>query len=368
MDGWKRFVLTLVYGARKYLIKLFSHAFFHVNRRPSRIVIHRVGAFGDSIVALPALKAIRDHYADALIDIYSTQSVGVSLKDIADEKSIADSIYIFKKGEREKAWGQIKSGNYDLYIELPQNLNLVKSLLGILRVKFKFGIDSAYGWDAGRVKKYLHYQKKAMKPPREVNRFLNTLKKHGVTGEEKYPLAISEQDVAAADSILNEPGKSYVGFLIGGKLQAKKWPIKNWAKLAQRLSAENDVVLIGGESERSEAAEIKKKVPDVLDLCGETSLMQTAAILQKMTVVISHDTGAMHLAYAVGTPVIALFSTRELSDKWFPPQEKSKVIEKIETCSFCFKQNCENNICMQNIAVDEVVNAFHSLTGGLKKK
>lgn len=62
----------------------------------------------------------------------------------------------------------------------------------------------------------------------------------------------------------------------------------------------------------------------------------------------------MHLAYAVETPIIALMSTRDLTNKWYPYGNNNIVLERVLPCSFCLKKECEDNICMKNISVDEV--------------
>ncbi len=231
-------------------------------------------------------------------------------------------------------------------------------------MRFQFGITAAFGWDKGRIKRFLRYQKEFMKPMREVDRFLFNLKKNDIVGEEVYPLNITEKDREFANQRVRSPEKS-IAFIIGGKYQAKKWPIESWIELASQLKSDNDIYLIGGNAESEEANEIANSNQGIKNICGKTSLMQTAAVLEKMRIAVSHDTGAMHLCYAVGTPVVSLFSTRELSDKWYPPKNSRFVIEKLEECSFCFRKNCNDNICMKDIAVQEVMIGIKKTSSGV---
>ncbi|MGB0732338.1 MAG: glycosyltransferase family 9 protein [Pontibacterium sp.] len=330
-----------------------------------KIAVHRVGAFGDSVVALPAIAILRQHYPDAHIDLYSTHAVGVSIRQLMAEEDVVDNIFVFSKDERQKALVQIKQNAYDLYVEIPQNLNLYKTLRNMLFVRLSAKIPSAFGWDAGRIKKHLALQKAHMNIPREVDRFVANLAEQGIKGKIAYPLAHTDVERMKVAELLkpiplNGERKRF-GLLVGGKLQAKKWPLDNWAELAKCLGQEGDVYIIGGPDEREEADQIVSLAPHAVNLCGETSILETAALLEALDLVVSQDTGAMHLAYAVGTPLVALFSTRDLSNKWHPPAASSVVLERVLSCSFCFKHDCEDNICMTGISVDDVLSARQEL-------
>lgn len=353
-------LVTSIYRFRHWLVCEIQNMLFLKSALPNKICVHRVGAFGDSIVAIPALSAIRKNFPLSQIDLISTQVLGVSLLDIAEKDTIADNIFIYKKGERKKAWELIRANKYDLYIEIPQNLNLIKTFLGMFRVRFLFGIRSAFGWDKGRIKSFANIQNQYMPFPRESDRFLKILAAHGVFGEERYELKISKEDHAYAEALVTDHGRG-IAFILGGKLPLKKWPLSYWKKLARELEKNHRIYLIGGENEKSEAHLLAHELSNCVNLCGKTSLMQTAAILERLRFAISHDTGAMHLAYAVNLPVIALFSTRDFTSKWHPPKNLGIVLESYEPCSFCFKSVCENNVCMQHISVSAVMNAVQKL-------
>jgi heptosyltransferase-2 len=74
-------------------------------------------------------------------------------------------------------------------------------------------------------------------------------------------------------------------------------------------------------------------------------------------VVVSNDTGPMHLAYAAGTPVVALFSSRDYPEHWFPPENSGNTTLRLYDvhCSICLSDTCTNNICMKRITPDEVI-------------
>ncbi|WP_370277011.1 glycosyltransferase family 9 protein [Pontibacterium sp.] len=357
MEILKVFYLKAAYGYRRAVIACLKSLLFRKVDSPRKIVIHRVGAFGDSVVALPAIMLLRRFFHNARIDLVSTQAVGITIRDLIDGGDVVDNIYIFAKGDRHKALKLIREGGYDLYVEIPQNLNLIKSVRNMLYVRFVAGIPSAFGWDAGRIKRFLPIQKRSMRVPREVDRFLDALRKEGIEGQSEYPLAIKNKHKQKALALIPPTEKKRIALLIGGKLQAKKWPLERWKELSRALQTEAEVYLIGGPDEVEESNLISGTNSGVRNLCGKTSILETAAILSKMDLAISQDTGAMHLAYAVHTPLVSLFSTRDLSDKWHPPAASSVVLERVLPCSFCFRSECVNNVCMTGISVDEVLEA-----------
>lgn len=361
-DRLKVYYLKLVYGFRERVIESLQRLLFVPCTDPHRIVIHRVAAFGDAIVSLPAIALIRAHYPNAEIDLVSTSTAGITLADVLVENDVVDHIHLFKKQERAAALRQIRTQGYDLYIELPQNLNLYKSVRNMLLVRFYLRIPSAFGWDRGRLKRFASTQVAHMVIPREIDRFRLMLEKHGICGPVEFSIVTGAADKVSVDRLLGEPsGRQLVGFLIGGKLAQKKWPLQNWSALAEQLAGTYDLCLIGGSDEMDEAEEISRTNVAVRNFCGKTSILQTAELLKRCAAVVSLDTGAMHLAYAVGTPVVALFSTRDITKKWHPYGENNIAIEKRVECSYCFSKYCDDNICMKQITIDEVAAALSQL-------
>ncbi|MBI1284612.1 MAG: hypothetical protein GC183_09795 [Thiobacillus sp.] len=361
-DKLKILYLTRIYGFREWAIGLLQRILFVSSSTPRRIVIHRVAAFGDAVVSLPAIALIRAKFPEAEIDLVSTSTEGITIADVLEASGIVDRIYLFKKRGRAAALRQIRAHGYDLYIELPQNLNLYKSIRNMLLVRFYLNIPAAFGWDRGRLKRFARTQVDFLSIPREIDRFRQMLEKNGIQGPVEFPIATADSDKKYIDKLIGKHGeKPLVGFLIGGKLAQKKWPLQNWAQLAVRNESRFDFCLIGGSGEMKEAEAICDAAAAVRNFCGKTSILQTAELLRRCTAVVSLDTGAMHLAYAVGTPVVALFSTRDITNKWHPYGMNNITIEKRVDCSYCFSKHCADNICMKRISVDEVSAALSEL-------
>lgn len=348
--------ISTVISAHKYIIKIFTGIFFNKRETYKKILINRDGAFGDSIVALPALSIIRQNFPRSQIDLLTVSNGGITFRDLGIEKSLINNFYIIKKSERKSYIKKLSEEQYDLFIQLPQNLNIYKSIRNILLVRFGLNIKSAFGWDHGRIKSFVRQQKLYSNITTETQRFIMNMSDAGIQGEINYPIkAIKPESNVIKDLLMQ---KRPIVFIIGGKLQPKKWPLDNWVALANLIGQNHHILIIGGKDEVKDANYILSKSKNVTSLCDKLAIPELFYVLKKTHLAISLDTGAMHLCDASGTKTIALISTRELTNKWHPNNKDSVVIEKILPCSFCFKRVCFNNICMKNITAEEVYAEF----------
>ena len=323
-----------------------------------KILINRDGAFGDSIVALPAINIIRQNYPDAQIDLLSVNNKGISFKDIGINKDLINNLYNINKKQRKETLKKLKEQNYNLFIQLPQNIGLYKSIRNMLLVRFYLKIPYAFGWDSGRIKSFMGLQKKHEQIPTESERFIKMLSDNAIEGNFAYSLESQKPD---NDGVCKLTEAQPIAFLIGGKLQPKKWPLNHWKSLSKLIGNEQKILIIGGKGEFNEAEEIKSKEKNIFNLCGKLTIPELRYVLEKCSMVISLDTGAMHLCYSTNTKQIVLFSTRDLSNKWFPNNKNAIVLEKVVNCSFCLKTECANNICMSNILPNEVYSEMNKL-------
>lgn len=344
---------------RLFIISVLSGMFFKSKNEYKKILINRDGAFGDSIVALPALSLIRQKYPRAQIDLLSINDGDVSFKEFNLNKGLINNIYAVKKDRRKETLKLLKKENYSLFIQIPQNIGIYKSVRNMLLVRFYLNIRSAFGWDCGRIKSFMRLQKEHIKIPTETNRFINVLQEHNIIGKPNYPISPQEPLELTIKPFLSH--EQPIVFLIGGKLQPKKWPLTNWIALANLIGGQHKILILGGSGDIDEAEEIVSQTKNTSNFCGKLTIPELHYVLTKSSLAISLDTGAMHLCDAANLKTIALFSTRDLSNKWWPTNKNSIVIEKVLPCSFCLKTACSDNICMTNIKPNEVYAAFKKL-------
>jgi heptosyltransferase I len=146
------------------------------------------------------------------------------------------------------------------------------------------------------------------------------------------------------------------------------WPTKLWkselfSELADRLTKELGlgVIFTGGEQDQTSVEEITARVsPSPVDFCGSLNLLELAALFNRCSLVISTDTGPMHLAAAMGTPVVALFGPTAPA-RTGPYGPGHVVLRTGVPCSPCFKKKCADPRCMSEISVDLVLQAVEQL-------
>lgn len=351
--------VELIKLLRIITINSLSKLLFKKTKSHKKILVNRDGAFGDSIVALPALNLIRQNYPDAQIDLLSVNNNGISFKDLGLNKGLINNLYNIHKKERAKTLKTLREQRYDLFIQIPQNIGLYKTVRNMLLVRFYLKINYAYGWDYGRIKSFMRSQKNHLEIPTETTRFLETLNRNGLYGETNYSLVSKRPDDPKINNIIDN--ETPIAFLIGGKLQPKKWPLNHWVSLAKLIGDDEKILVIGGENEKEDGDYISSNCTNATNVCGQLSIPELHYLFEKTKVAISLDTGAMHLCDQAKTKLIVLFSTRDLSNKWFPNNENAIVLEKVLSCSFCLKTQCEDNICMKNILPNEVYSNMKAL-------
>ncbi len=344
---------------RTALIKTFIRLLFKKTSEIKKILINRDGAFGDSIVALPALSIIRQNFPFAQIDLLSINNNGISFKEIGMSNTLINKLYNVNKSKRKETLIKLKEQQYDLFIQIPQNIGIYKSIRNMLLARFYLNIKYAFGWDYGRIKSFMRFQKQYGQTNTETNRFIKTLNENGLCGNIDYPLNMQTPHDQETYNLIEK--EQTITFLIGGKLQPKKWPLNHWVSLAKLIGDKHKIIIVGGDNDKTDAKYIIEKTNNTISLCGKLTIPELRYLLYKTKAVISLDTGAMHLCDSTRTKIIALFSTRDLSNKWFPSNKDSIVIEKVLPCSFCLKTACEDNICMSNILPNEVFSKMNEL-------
>lgn len=344
---------TVITAVQKFL---FAPSF-----DPKKILVHRIGTFGDSIVALPAIALIRKRYPNAKIEFVTTYATALNLSVIIKE-GIFDAVHLIDKKSRKSGIQTLKHGNYDLYIEIPQNYGLIKTLRNMLITRFVLGIRSGFGWDEGMMKLFAKEQLMFYPPLRESDRFVRNMARNGIVGEIEYPI---KTESPGSEALHCFEGKKVIALVIGTNVPANMWPLDSWQKLARSLHEKGfAIAVIGGDQEKERANTIVANLEYGYNFCGAFSIAQSAGFLQLCTGAICHDTGAMHLAYAVKTPLVAMFSPRQLSSKWFPPSEGNYVVMNMVECAGCFRKTCEDNICMKQIDPVAVERRLLEIIGG----
>lgn len=175
-----------------------------------------------------------------------------------------------------------------------------------------------------------------------------------------FPVTAEEQARAAAWSaaapVVLAPGSTRVN---------KQWPEAHWSALARALAGRAPLLVVGTDGERELCSRIALSSGG-RSLAGETTLGELAALLARAHLLVSGDSGTMHLACAVGTPrIVALFGPTDPASSGPPPGSGATVIRTPLTCGGCLKRRCRRGVpCMHALTPDAVTaRALHMLDG-----
>ena len=158
----------------------------------------------------------------------------------------------------------------------------------------------------------------------------------------------------------------------GARWPTKRWPVERFAAVAQELAQARQaaVVLLGGSEDIALAHELcrRLRVP-VLDSTGKLSLLHTAALLQQCHLLLSNDSGLMHMATALRVPVVAIFGPTVQEFGFYPFQARAQVVSAELPCRPCSTKGSTrcprgHHHCMQQVTVAQVCTAASALWGG----
>ena len=150
--------------------------------------------------------------------------------------------------------------------------------------------------------------------------------------------------------------------------RSKNWPVENIARLAAMLSERTNgtIHLVGGPGDRDKCAQICEAVSgQVVNHAGQTSLVELTGLLAAVDLLVTNDSGPMHVAAAVGTPVLALFGPTD-PGRTGPWGEQHRIVCADEPCMPCFKRKCRRMACMHAIGVERVVREALDMVGGIE--
>lgn len=344
---------------------------------PRSILIVKLSAIGDVIQTLPMVEALRDRYPQARIDwLVEEESSDLLIGHPALNRVIVSRRKswpkrLFRKGEFwatlkevKKLVGDLRETKYDWVID---NHGLFKSGIfvffsrGVRKIGFKHSPGIA---DEGNYL-FTHERYKPLSIERHaLERYLDLICQMGVpTGQPTFQYAVNPDSLKKAERLIAENGflsHPLVIIHLLAKWSTKQWPIKNFILLADALIRKGaSVILTGGREDEDVLHEIQGSVHNprkVLNLAGRTNLRELAGLFMLADLVLTTDTGPMHLAAAVKAPLIALFGP---TAPWRtgPYGNGHLILRKELACSPCFKKNCPTMECMNSLSVEEVLEA-----------
>jgi len=178
---------------------------------------------------------------------------------------------------------------------------------------------------------------------------------------------------------LQAGGAPLVGLFPGANAPARRWPIERFGALAGALADRGwKLVVMGGEGERAATARVAEAAPGAVDAGGRTGLGDLAALLSVCDLVVTNDTGPMHLAGAVGTPTVSLWGPSNPTEVCQTGSPDARVTGPDLPCKPCYRNHCArrgagtlladaHEECMRLIDVPDVLSAVERMLGEARR-
>ncbi len=348
--------------------------------RQEVVLILQIGSLGDTVVALPCYREIARRHPRATRYLLTNFPIGskmVPAQAILMPTEVIDGSIDYPMplrgvGAILRLRRQIAALRPTiLYYLLPETrlLNLLRhyaffKLCGIPRIRgvpwsrdSRFPRELAGGLWESEASRLLRNIGVAPGPPSEADR----------------DLALSDAERrTASDALLPLAAQRFVAISVGGKVPINDWGDANWAKVLAELSRAQPglgAVLVGSADERprNERLALHWSGPR-LNTCGMLSPRETAALLARARVFVGHDTGTLHLAAAAGTPVVGVFSARNVPGKWFSDRPSDTQFYHRVACFGCELTRIEDcpheRMCMTAHDPHKVVAAIQRMLAG----
>ena len=328
-----------------------------------RVVVFRTGHLGDTVCAIPAFRLLRAHFKEAVLCLLCDEPVPgkVAARDVIGRLRIFDRIVSYRSSAGWRTFRDlfllIRRLRPDVLIQLPQLHRTQARLRKQARFFRLAGARRLYGFHPPVCADEWH--------PNEPLRLVQLLNAEGITGESPdYAIPFDNQAFASVRRKMRklglDPAGPYLVFCGGGKAPTQRWPLDRHGAVLERLAHETGVAVVGvgAPADVEEyGREITAKVSGRGLVSFAPALGELSELLRFATAYIGNDTGPMHLAAAVGCPVIAIMSARNKPGQWDPDVKPRLLIRQRTECEGCWLEHCpeENHRCMTAITVNSVL-------------
>jgi len=327
---------------------------------PQRILVIKLRYLGDVLISTPVVASLRAAFPRA----YLSMLVNPGTEAMIAHNPHLDEVLVVERSAsalRQLRFAlALRRRRFDLVIDLTDG-DRAAILSRLTGAAMRIGFNREGLW-RGRL--YTHVVPLQQQAIPIIRQQLMALEILGIPVAESTPLLVVRQDEettagAALGEIEIGPGEAFVAVHPGARWWFKSWSARRFAGLIDYVQGKLGVkvVLLGGDQEREIAEAILGEVgTEVRSLVGRLGLLELAALLRRATLFVGNDNGPMHIAAAVGTPVVGLFGPTD-PKVWGPAGQGHATVYKGIDCRSCFPAGCrrgEEN-CMQLIGLEEVI-------------
>ncbi|MFW5656042.1 MAG: glycosyltransferase family 9 protein [Bacteroidota bacterium] len=317
-----------------------------------RFLIIRFSSIGDIVLTTPVVRCLKQQVEGAEVH-YVTKK---QFKGILEPNPYVDKVITLDDGLKSLI-RVLKDQPYDYIIDLHHNIRTTIIKNRLKRMSFTFNKINLPKW------LMVNFKLNRLPDMHIVDRYMNTLRLFDVENDTQgldYFIPPSEEIELNTLPVTHQKG--YIGWVIGAKHNTKKYPVEHVVEIIKTLN--KPVILLGGPDDNAEAGMIVSQTgPLVYNGCGKYSLNGSASLVRQARVIVSNDTGLMHIASAFKKPIVSLWGNTIPEFGMYPylPGEGSHIAEvKGLSCRPCSKigyQKCPKKHfkCMHDIDRERII-------------
>lgn len=329
----------------------------HLNNR-EKILIIRLSSLGDILLTTPIIRTLKNTYPASKINFLLKQKYN----DVLVKNPNLSKIFLYKseKDGFEQLLKAMNQEKFDFVIDLQNNLRSYKIRQNLKVPGVKFHKNSYKKFLLVNFK--INFLKNALQIPERYAKSIQNLELDAF-GLDLFTDKSPSEKLNGADS--------YIGFAPGSRHFTKMWPKEYFVELGEKLlNIGYKIVLIGGKSDIKVCDEIYSNLKHAINLCNDNDLLQTAADMKKLKLLVCNDSGMMHVASAVKIPVAVIFGSSVKEFGFTPYRNKNLILENnslfCRPCSHIGRERCPKGHfkCMLDITPDfafnEIINFIES--------
>lgn len=278
-----------------------------------KILIIRFSSIGDIVLTTPIIRCLRKKYPNAQLHYL----VKEKFKNTIHSNPNLDKVISFE-GDLRDTVVELIHEEYDFVVDL-QNSFRSLNITAMLRQAFNSKVK-IFKVRKINIRKFIYTKLKVNILPDKsiVERYFATVKKLDVVNDgQGLDYFIPEEDKIGQKDLPMSHSAGYISFVIGGTKNTKKMPIQKWSELCKQL--DYPIIIQGGAEDKEFGEELAKIDPiRIYNSCGKFSLHESADIIRFAKVVVTHDTGLMHIAAAYKRKIISIWGNTSPSFGMFP--------------------------------------------------
>ncbi len=332
-------------------MKNSTSPFPSLQRRGKHVLLVTLSNIGDAVLTTPVLQRLIDRADRPRVSVLAGPKVADLFRH---DPAIAEVIV----HEKHAPWKtklalvrELRSKGFDEVVDLRHTL-------------FPFLI---LGWRA-----WLQLFRRRSGSGHQVQRHLQTaFGKHVAEEQVRFRLHLPQEIIRAAKELLAPLGnEDFMAIAPGAASDLKRWPLESFAQIIASEEKSRIVLVGGAESQSLGERLIQNGDARIVNLIGKTTLLELAAVLQRSSLLLSNDSGPMHIAAAVGTPVVAIFGPSD-AKRYGPYGDQHRIVRLDLPCSPCGQAQCPlgTHACMRDLGVDHVLDVVQmSLREGVSRR